>query len=150
MLGRDEKYNLPPAEQKIHERAKKATAHRVNLGDDVQRPYKGLLKTRNLDEDPLVTFVFKYRPLDVLKANGIVPSNVGQKRRAAADPEQDNVKEEANEDGAADVARMKALEAELEALRNKTSGSKLNVAKRVKVEPSVPKGFVSGEVIDLT
>ena len=36
---------------------------RGSLGDDVQRPYKGLLKTRNLDEDPLVTFVFKYRPL---------------------------------------------------------------------------------------
>jgi hypothetical protein len=83
LLGQDEKYNSPPAEQKIHERAKKATAHRVKyvfinpsleiicswvcmharLGDDVQRPYRKCIRAKTLDKDPLVTFVFKYRPL---------------------------------------------------------------------------------------
>ncbi|KIM80347.1 hypothetical protein PILCRDRAFT_9546 [Piloderma croceum F 1598] len=137
-------------EQKVYERAKKATVHRVTLGKEVQRPFRKLARTELLDKDPVITFVFNYRPLDVLKANGIVPSNVGHKRRVPADLEPENVKQEINGVADADAARMKALEDELEALRKKTSSSKSNPAKRMKLEPLVPKGFVSGEVIDLT
>jgi hypothetical protein len=48
---------------------------------------------------------------DVLRANGIVTSSVGQKRRAVADAEQNNVKEEENDGGSTDTtAKIKALE----------------------------------------
>jgi hypothetical protein len=97
------------------------------LGDDVQRPSRKTYQTRILDKEPLATFVFKYRSLgihalfclqtrgrtdahaDVLRANGIVPSNIAQKRRAITDSAPDNVKEEEKDDGV-DAARMKALE----------------------------------------
>jgi hypothetical protein len=99
----------------------------VRLGDDVQRPYTQMCRTQALDKDPLISFIFKYRPLgahisflrliyipiwypDVLRANGIVLSSVGQKRRAVTDPEPEIVKEEANEDEDANTARIKALE----------------------------------------
>jgi len=57
------KHVAPLVEQKVHERAKKATSHRVILGDDVQRPSRKTYQTKILDKEPLVTFVFKYRPL---------------------------------------------------------------------------------------
>ena len=93
----------------------------------MQRPSRKTYQTKILDKEPLVTFVFKYRPLgihalfclqtcgrtdahvDVLRANGIVPSNIAQKRRATTDSAPDNVKEEENDDGV-DAARIKALE----------------------------------------
>ncbi|KIM74325.1 hypothetical protein PILCRDRAFT_14478 [Piloderma croceum F 1598] len=149
LLGYHSNYGPPPTEQKVHERAKKATVHRVTLGEEVQRRFKKLARTELLDKDQVITFVFNYRPLDVLKANGIVPSNVGHKRRVPADLEPENVKQEINGVADADAARMKALEDELETLRKLTSSSKSNPAKRMKLEPLVPKGFVSGEVIDL-
>jgi hypothetical protein len=101
---------------------------RIRLGDDEQRPHTVFYKTKNLHKDPLATFVFKYRPLgaqasflrcfkyiticyaDILRASGIVPSNVGQKRRANADPALEKVKEEVNDDENADAAKIKALE----------------------------------------
>lgn len=155
----------------------------LRLGEDVKRPFAELVEIRNLDKDPVTTFVFMYRPLgahtlllnfqntawyfsDVLRANNIVPLNVGQNHPAPAVFELENVKEEPHFDEDANAARIKALEVrslssglpeikfndlgfknELEELRKKASGSKANPAKRVKLEP---KGFVSGEVIDLT
>ncbi|KAF7981210.1 hypothetical protein HWV62_34545 [Athelia sp. TMB] len=62
-----------PPEQQIHECAKKAILHQVKLGDEVSKACsKESYITRCLDRQPLATFTFKYRSLDVLVANGIV------------------------------------------------------------------------------
>ena len=35
----------------------------LRLGEDVKRPFAELVEIRNLDKDPVTTFVFMYRPL---------------------------------------------------------------------------------------
>ncbi|KZP16392.1 hypothetical protein FIBSPDRAFT_957967 [Athelia psychrophila] len=104
-----------------------------------------------LDENPIVTFTFRYRPHDVLQANGILPIQVDKKRKAVDVPKEELLSEdELEESDATRDARIKASEDELRTLRSKPSGSGKSKAKRVKVESLIPEGFVSGEVIDLT
>jgi hypothetical protein len=84
----------------------------------------------HVGNNPLATFVFKYRPLgvsdksrlffltdelnhvwpDVLKANGIVPIVTSKKRRAIAEPEVENVKQEVTGDRTNESGRITALE----------------------------------------
>ncbi|KAJ7267643.1 hypothetical protein B0H12DRAFT_1068046 [Mycena haematopus] len=61
------------SEIKIHERSKKSVTEQIRLAEP-----KMLLAPQNalahrFTGPPIVTFVFKYRPLDVLRANGIAP-----------------------------------------------------------------------------
>ncbi|PPQ82168.1 hypothetical protein CVT26_008864 [Gymnopilus dilepis] len=56
---------------RINERAKKGVVHGVALGKEMPR-HKAPRRTRNLRR--LASFVFNYRPLAVLIAEGIVPS----------------------------------------------------------------------------
>jgi len=136
-----------PEDQKVHEKSKKAMAHRVKLGDDIFTPQKQPLGVKKLDGAPLVTFTFKYRSLDVLKANGIVPAATENKRPAVAQ-EVEDVKPETIE--IEDEDEIKALEARLNALRAQRSNPNGNPSKRVKREPRQQSSFVPGEVIDLT
>lgn len=71
----------PPPEQLVHERTKKATRHKVKyvcfispnslkvnsmirrLGTETQRKPTTSARTKDIDKQPLVTFVFKYRPI---------------------------------------------------------------------------------------
>jgi len=122
-------------------------AHRVKLGDDIFTPQKQPLGVKKLDGAPLVTFTFKYRSLDVLKANGIVPAATENKRPAVAQ-EVEDVKPETIE--IEDEDEIKALEARLNALRAQRSNPNGNPSKRVKREPRQQSSFVPGEVIDLT
>jgi len=75
---------LPPLH--IHERSKKGIVHGTQLGQDVSRPRKGLYHTRSIQK--LASFVFKYRPIAVLMADGIAPPEKSPpgKRKALADP----------------------------------------------------------------
>ncbi|KDR68600.1 hypothetical protein GALMADRAFT_231248 [Galerina marginata CBS 339.88] len=66
-LLKREAVNLPPLQ--IHERAKKGIVHGTQLGEEVSRRRKQPRKTTLLRE--LATFVFKYRPLAALMADGI-------------------------------------------------------------------------------
>ncbi|KJA14689.1 hypothetical protein HYPSUDRAFT_48906 [Hypholoma sublateritium FD-334 SS-4] len=64
-------YDLPPL--KIQEREKKGIVHGTQLGSAIDRWSKK--KTREVSNiRHLVTFEFKYRPLNVLKADGVVPT----------------------------------------------------------------------------
>jgi len=76
---------LPPLQ--IHERSKKGIVHGTQLGQDVARPPKGLYHTKTIRK--LVSFVFKYRPIAVLMADGIAPleKKPPGKRKAATDLE---------------------------------------------------------------
>jgi uncharacterized protein YlxW (UPF0749 family) len=92
----------------------------------------------------LVTFTFKYRSLDILKANGLVAaepkSQVGKKRRAADSPA---VKEE----GGSDLAELNHLQEKIKKIQERIATGSSN--KRIKVE-STQHVSRRGEVIDLT
>jgi len=150
----DNKQQRVPQVQKVHERSKKATSHRVTLDDEEICPYKAYYTAQRLDREPLVTFIFKYRSIEMLQANGIVPLN-NPKERQVLQLDVGRVKEEHRDwiDIDAERAqRIKALEEELEGLKtqqNAAEGSR--PAKRVKREHDQARPiFVPGEVIDLT
>jgi len=155
VTGIDNKRQPVPQEQKVHERSKKATSHRVKLDDEVTRPHATFRTTQRLDKEPLVTFIFKYRSLEMLQANGIVSSN-NPKKRQVLQLDVGRVQEEHQDriytHDAERAQRIKALEEELEVLKtqqNATEGSR--PAKRVKREHDQARPvFVPGEVIDLT
>jgi len=133
---------LPTQEERVHERSKKAFAHRVGFGEE--KPT--LISMQNvgikLGAHPIATFKFKYRPLEFLQAEGIVPIPVEEKRRALESPES-IIKDE--DDSDAEEARI--LEEKLKAIQKKRLIKSRGV-KKVKAE-SKPV-FIPGEVIDLT
>ncbi|KAJ3775617.1 hypothetical protein FB446DRAFT_724426 [Lentinula raphanica] len=97
---------------KVHEKAKKVTGHKVGLGDE--RPVKRTTLIDVTYHDVIVKFVFKYRPLDLLRANGIAPPAPRQK--SAVKPEVLDLTGDSEEE---DIHRMRSLEEELEQLRRK-------------------------------
>jgi len=143
-----------PEDQKIHERSKKALVHCVKFGEEQQvtRPFYG---STRLDQAPVATFTFKYRSVDILRANGIMPlpTPTSEKRKATGSLQPDvPVKDEGPEedDDDPDLAEARVLEAQLKAIREKIS-KKGYPAKKIKLESAssivVPR---PGEVIDLT
>ncbi|KAF8630192.1 hypothetical protein AX15_003067 [Amanita polypyramis BW_CC] len=58
-------------EGKVHERSKKMGAHCVQFGALQEAPHTNFFRTTKIRR--LVTFFFRYRPLDMLQANGIAP-----------------------------------------------------------------------------
>ncbi|KAG6902267.1 hypothetical protein C0995_002418 [Termitomyces sp. Mi166 len=56
---------------KVHERAKKAVTHKVNLGPETENPAGDLFQVRSIS--PVYKLIFRYRPIDVLRADGIAP-----------------------------------------------------------------------------
>ncbi|KAH7920894.1 hypothetical protein BV22DRAFT_1132729 [Leucogyrophana mollusca] len=138
--------------QRVHEQSKKAGMHCVVLGEEVERlprPSTGpLQRSSDLDSTPVATFVFKYRDRDLLKANGIIPTQIPRKRKAVveSDEEEDNTDRIIQAIGDA----MGALQ-QLVALQGKKKIKKGNsVKKKIKNDPQRPKFVPSGEVIDLT
>ncbi|KIJ60390.1 hypothetical protein HYDPIDRAFT_43389 [Hydnomerulius pinastri MD-312] len=149
--------DVPDADDKLHEKAKKATAHRVGFGPE--KPRNKIRETYNHlipNHDPPLVFVFKYRPLDVLQANGIAPKPaIPASQEAGSDDEIDIQDAPYTEDIKPRELndRIQSLENELKRLRSQQVGaSEDRKPKRVKKEPGVerrPK-FTPGEVIDLT
>ncbi|KAJ7162077.1 hypothetical protein C8R46DRAFT_1103402, partial [Mycena filopes] len=78
-----------PAESKIHERSKKAVPHQIKFGEPVAHAPRNAAIVEYLERRPLVTFTFKYRSLELLRANGIAPKAPSRKRNAAAGPSED-------------------------------------------------------------
>jgi len=137
-----------PDEQKVNERSKKALVHRVKLGEEVQAMQAQVCPCKRLDSEPLVTFVFKYRPLEILKAHGIVPVVAGVKRGAGSSLDEPRVKREGPGVDSVD-AEIKALEKRMKILKARHA-QRSRIAKRVKTEPLDQSAFMPGEVIDLT
>ncbi|KAJ3732418.1 hypothetical protein DFJ43DRAFT_308965 [Lentinula guzmanii] len=67
---------------KIHEKSKKATGHRVGLGASKPVVYTKLISAQR--HAVVVNFVFRYRPIDMLRANGIAPPEERKKRTASS------------------------------------------------------------------
>ncbi|KAF7376575.1 hypothetical protein MSAN_00073900 [Mycena sanguinolenta] len=70
-----------PAPKKILERSKKAVTQQIGFCDSIDRQSVKFVSCRWTER--IVTFSFKYRPLDLLRANGIVPPLDKGKRKAS-------------------------------------------------------------------
>ncbi|KAF7376574.1 hypothetical protein MSAN_00073800 [Mycena sanguinolenta] len=87
-----------PSAQKVHERSKKGMNQQVQFGDAIQHGQVQSAQIRRVGQGPLVTFSFKYRSLDLLRANGIAPqAERTQKRKASSTPEPESTDSGAQE-----------------------------------------------------
>jgi len=116
-----------PSTQKVHERSKKGSMNQqITFGAAVEHAQVQSAQIRRIGIKPLVTFSFKYRSLDLLRANGIAPPpQRPEKRKASGSPEPAPADEEADPD-AEEAARIKERLDTLTAKR----------AKKVKTEPT--------------
>ncbi|KAJ6620045.1 hypothetical protein B0H10DRAFT_1912336 [Mycena sp. CBHHK59/15] len=130
--------------QVLHERSKKVIGHSVQFGAEFQTRPNSQIKSILVAQ--LVTFVFKYRPIGLLRAEGIAPPEVGQKRRASDSVDLDLTLVD-NED---EEDEIKRLEARLNLLKNKGAKRVKREPSSVKKEPKTEPIFQVGEVIDLT
>ncbi|TFK36374.1 hypothetical protein BDQ12DRAFT_248760 [Crucibulum laeve] len=131
----EHKYGGPVLEgQIVHERSKKAGAHHVKFGKEYASapPTMDLVQGYNMDQLPYLTFTFKYRPMEILMANGIVP------RSAMHLVPLQNLQT---------AREIRQLEERLRQLRS--GGNKPNSSPRIKVEPGRHHRDLP-QVIDLT
>ncbi|KAJ6498903.1 hypothetical protein C8R45DRAFT_980344, partial [Mycena sanguinolenta] len=154
-------YSSPNAlsEVKVHERSKKAITQQITLAEpELLAEPEPSARTRSGPN--LVKFSFKYRPADVLRANGIMSTPRQPKRKASAEP----LRSPSPEYNLADAEEEKMLLERLNALAAKRL--KIEKKPRVKVDPDIlvdltqgrkkrvktesKPTFVQGEIIDLT
>ncbi|KAJ7882299.1 hypothetical protein B0H13DRAFT_1721485 [Mycena leptocephala] len=120
----------------LHERSKKAMGHSVQFGAEYLENNTRTGPIEVINE--LATFVFKYRPIEILRAQGIAPPEV--RPDAAASSSVEVVDLTLDDDDAGEIQK---LEAQLRVLKKSV---------KTKPEPSGVKreAFIPGEVIDLT
>ncbi|KAK2460249.1 hypothetical protein APHAL10511_007638 [Amanita phalloides] len=134
------------SDMKVHERSKKLGAHRVKFDTKTVAPTQICSATST---SRMATFIFTYRPLDILQANGIAPlpapaeQERGNNKRKT--PEDDvDIKEEASDEEDDLDDRVQKLKDELKRLESRRS-KKRKV--KVKKEDRPP---IINEVVDLT
>ncbi|KAJ6514737.1 hypothetical protein DFH09DRAFT_252825 [Mycena vulgaris] len=151
------RWDLGQYEPKIlHERAKKSIGHSVQFGPEFRTGSRNrLCRDRTIKE--LVTFVFKYRPIGLLRAEGIAPPAPREEMSAPAAPADivDLSMDVDDNDADADTknenaAEIKKLEARLLMLKNKGKRVRREPAQVKKEIKSAKPIFKPGEVIDLT
>ncbi|KAJ7782352.1 hypothetical protein DFH07DRAFT_321222 [Mycena maculata] len=148
------------SELKVHERSKKAVTQQITLANPVALPRpENFVRSRRTGPD-IVKFSFKYRPLDILQANGIAPPPSGLKRKASP------VRASTPDVDLGDKKEAKILREKLNTLEGKRvkkekkprvkseAGAVIDLTqepknKKVKLEER-KRPFISGEVIDLT
>ncbi|KAJ7467187.1 hypothetical protein FB451DRAFT_1260410 [Mycena latifolia] len=156
---------------RVHERAKKAVTQQITLGESKQLVNPVRVFTVQRIGPDLAKFCFKYRPLDVLQANGIAPlppRNAEPKPERALTPDDPEALARAAEEAKIlaettnearalreQLAAVEAKLAQMEKPRVKREADPSEVVdltqdtrKRVKRESKQP--FIPGEVIDLT
>ncbi|KAK7000724.1 hypothetical protein R3P38DRAFT_1833727 [Favolaschia claudopus] len=164
--GNGAKYtSLQISDDKVHERTKKAVTQQMKLADAVllQKPIT-FSKNRRIGPD-IVTFCFKYRPMDVLCANGIAPPLPTLKRKASAELSPPPVEDRDDTEELAALEEVRALREKLQTLeekllrdlkpRTKSEKTAATVdltdrSKRKRVKVEAKPSFIPGEVIDLT
>ncbi|KAF9232954.1 hypothetical protein BU15DRAFT_80642 [Melanogaster broomeanus] len=155
---------FPLTDDTLHERSKKATPPlALDLKETDNAPVPNSNLPSSPTNDPPLVFVFKYRPLGVLQANGIAPtpksvsaSSSSRHEAISIDCEVETQSDSYTEDvkPAELDNRIQSLENELRRLRSLQAGpSEDRKPERVKKEePGLEKCpiFTPGEVIDLT
>ncbi|KIJ98150.1 hypothetical protein K443DRAFT_681021 [Laccaria amethystina LaAM-08-1] len=145
-MGSSTRYRKPPTlSHKVHERSKKGIVHGTSLGDEVETKQENRRRTRTIEH--LATFVFKYRPLDVLQADGIAPNDTPT---AAVQPEPSKVEDVAESSGSL-AARKRALMEELRQIEELESRKrKSDGAEGGRVKKERRELVQLGGIIDLT
>ncbi|KAJ7500214.1 hypothetical protein B0H11DRAFT_1996658, partial [Mycena galericulata] len=106
----------------LHEKSKKAVGHSVQFGAEYQtNSLNTVTKTCLVKE--LVTFVFKYRPIELLQAEGIAPPPVREKRAVSPTDVLDLTLDVDEDDE--DEAKIKKLEVNANVLREHACCSRL-------------------------
>ncbi|KAJ7451853.1 hypothetical protein B0H11DRAFT_2201588 [Mycena galericulata] len=119
-----------PSKQKVHERAKKGSMNQqITFGAPVEHAQVQSAQIRRIGVGPLVTFSFKYRSLDLLRANGITPPPRPAKRKASGSSGRASADGESNSDDE-EAVRLK------EQLDTLTAKQAKNNSKKVKTEPT--------------
>ncbi|KAJ7933794.1 hypothetical protein B0H13DRAFT_1951984 [Mycena leptocephala] len=127
----------PPSAHKVHERSKKGMNQQIQFGAAVEHAQVQSAQIRRVGLGPLVTFSFKYRSLDLLKANGIAPpTQRPEKRKASGTPEPESTDKEANTDAEAAAKLRERLDT--------------LTAKRAKKNPKTVKTELTTERIGTT
>jgi len=167
-------YSKLPQRTKVHERSKKAVAHQVNYGNETIVPERKAYDAKVIER--LVTFIFKYRPLEMLQANEIAPRNpeslesqeialdtrptsLVKREHFIPNVKSDSEEESEDEEGKrersllAEAQRCQAeaerCQMEVERIRKaRNSNGDERPKKKVKAENKT--FFIPGEVIDLT
>ncbi|KAJ7646769.1 hypothetical protein FB45DRAFT_181563 [Roridomyces roridus] len=138
----------------LHERSKKAVTQQITLAEPEPERYTVASSTITCSGPDIVTFCFKYRPLDLLQANGIAPTTQVPKKEASSPAEEEVEVEE----DTVDEEEIRALRDRLSILEAKRAVKK---KKRVDVksefdllsdlDPRPKKKLkIKREVIDLT
>ncbi|KAJ7121332.1 hypothetical protein C8R43DRAFT_1241522 [Mycena crocata] len=157
-----------PPPKKIHEqRSKKAATQQITFSDPVARQPAKVVPCRWMER--IVTFSFKYRPLDFLRASGIAPPLRDKgKRKASASPE--CTISDADDSDAEEARILETRLSEIRAKRAQKNPKKRKIKdedegedgsdiidltrpkKRIKIEKRTPVRVNHGdiEVIDLT
>ncbi|EIW60349.1 uncharacterized protein TRAVEDRAFT_57633 [Trametes versicolor FP-101664 SS1] len=151
----------------VHEKSKKAGVHTVTLGEMVQIEPQTTCETVGRETESCAHFLFRYRPIELLRANGIAPQVSGLKDRShdveepgapgPSDPKRKRkgpaVKSETLSDDEDDEEDEKSLEEQLALLQGRLEKKRAKKAQAlVKREMSpIRVPFISDdEVIDLT
>ncbi|KAJ7467186.1 hypothetical protein FB451DRAFT_1561069 [Mycena latifolia] len=145
-------------EIKVHERTKKAVTQQITLAKSEKLVRRDVFVSSQRAGPDRVKFCFKYRPMDILQANGIAPR---LEQKATADPPRAPTPDAdlaAAEEERILRERLKALEARRVKKENKPRMKRefesdgvidlTQPTKKVKLEAKRP--FISGEIIDLT
>ncbi|KAF9001566.1 hypothetical protein BDQ17DRAFT_1358436 [Cyathus striatus] len=135
----------------VHERSKKGLVHSISFTAE-EKTSKQILRNSS-SVKIIATFEFKYRPLDILRANKTAPPApyipVTNSPQSELPPEPvtkrkaDDIKEEEDDDDSEEANELVLLRARVRELEEKRAK-----AKRVKTEPRA--AFLPGEIIDLT
>ncbi|KAJ6507174.1 hypothetical protein C8R47DRAFT_1066066 [Mycena vitilis] len=134
-MANSSSYNLPDI--KLHERSKKSVNHQIKLAEPKLLPVPQNAVSHRIIGPPLVTFVFRYRPLDILRANGIAPPPPQPKRKlTVAFP-----RELTSDEDLSDDDEIRALRARLTALEAKRA-TKIRVKQE---EENIPP--VTGQLV---
>ncbi|KAJ6507202.1 hypothetical protein C8R47DRAFT_86855 [Mycena vitilis] len=133
---------------KVHERSKKAVTQQIALGESQKLEKRHDFVSAQRTGPDLVKFLFKYRPLDILRANGIAPQSSEPKQKAEparAQRSQEDVKrvKKENKPIVNDAKKSRVKREADDDIIDLTEDAPRG--KRVKLE-----GFVQGQVIDLT
>ncbi|KDQ14877.1 hypothetical protein BOTBODRAFT_174393 [Botryobasidium botryosum FD-172 SS1] len=141
----------------VHERSKKAGCHVVAFAAPEPASVRTWSTKPYSPDDakrPFVKFVFRYRPLDLLRANEIAPPLKPKPTQTSSNRHAVIKIEDSDEEDLVDDEEIQALKEKLkkmEARKRKSDDKGGQSSKRVKVEQiDFSKHFTPGEIIDLT
>ncbi|KDR76119.1 hypothetical protein GALMADRAFT_139862 [Galerina marginata CBS 339.88] len=159
----------PPETKKVHERSKKALSHQISYGE-IKRLNDTPIFSSSVRHEALGTFIFRYRPLAMLQANGIAPRSPSpspmqqpecprpstpvppsRKRKASevkqeSEDEDESIDVEAKEKAILD--RLSAFQAEIDKLRvEKADLDRIRSEKRARREEGSSRRKVKEEPI---